>query len=1020
MQTAFVALTACPVCGTPTEARNRCPKCTAALDNDEQVEAIDFALRRLEEWYKAGRLTDQQWRAIAENLTRQRQLASAGSPAPSSANLPRRDQCWSCHVPLAGQATHCDGCGAPVGSAAVKSLRFCNFLVRELQEFEHGGLIMLRQAHEFDSEMQQRIGALKRKLEADRAPLVEMVPGETAPPTPRPPRRKLMEILLDPQTIQWLLASGGGLLVVGLVIVMASLEMFTPLVVATCLGIGNAIILGAGWYLTMGTRYQLAGRALTLLACLLMPLNLWYYHSKGLLTLQDQLWVAALVCSAVYAASAWVLKDRVFVYVLVGGVTMTGLLVLGTGNVDKLYEILAPSALLVIIGLICLHAERAFAPGDGPFSRERFGMAFFWSAHALLAAGLLLLLGAQLTGWLLRDAPILQRFNLTAPVVADAEYLPWTLALALLGTYAYIYSDVVVRRIGVYIYLAAVTLLWAAVQVLVQLDVAAKEAVVIIALALASLVVNVVHAQFRQQRDFLRTVLPLGAMLSLLPVAYGVALHLRATNYVLHQQWPFAIGWPLVGAMLVTALASRVAAALYRKAYPTLSAVYFFATAAATLVFAAELAWKMGLEPWETQAPVLMLIPILYLIAARLYKGHTPEQPLIWCAHASTAVMLVCTLYVFAGIVPQVAEMTTLAKTYYHLLMAAFCLEAAVFYGLAAAVRKAGWNIYLTTLMLAGAIWQLLDFFGTAHEFYPLAFTMLGLVLLFVYRFAVLEKWEWAGLARASFQSANALTMLGFVAGALLSVSRWALDEAQLTAMDAARDWHNPVRHALWLMFFLAMAGLLAGWLVQQQGWRRAYIVLAIINGGLTALLFHKLNREHPWVTLEVISILIGLLLLTLGHIGWYRETVERSSEGVSFALFVGTLALLVPLAIATVNYRFYTEDRHLQLTELFSWIDEMGLVFACVALLGTGIVCRIKVTTLFSSTTLTAYVLMVLIHELHRRVHGQWVIGVYLGAGGALLFGTGLVLSFFRDRLLTLPDRIKRREGVFRIFAWR
>jgi hypothetical protein len=532
-------------------------------------------------------------------------------------------------------------------------------------------------------------------------------------------------------------------------------------------------------------------------------------------------------------------------------------------------------------------------------------------------------------------------------------------------------------------------------------------------------VVNFLQAQFREQRDFLRTVLPLGAMLSVLPVVFGVVLHFRATNFVLHQNWPVEITWPLVGAMFVTALASRAAAALYRHAHAALSAFYFFATAAATLVFAAELTWMMGLKPWETQAPLLMVIPILYLVAARLYQGHTPERPLVWCAHASTAVMILCTLYVFAGIIPQVAERTAVAEKYYHLLLAVFCLEAALFYGLAAALRKAGWSIYLTTLMLAGAIWQLLDFLGTKQEFYPLAFSLLGLALLIAYRLAVLEKCEWAGLSRAGFQSANALTLLGFASGVLLSISRWALDETRLARLDAAGDWHNPVRLALYLMLFLTVVGLVAAWLVQQPAWRRTYFVLAIVNAAMTAFLFHKLNHEHPWRTLEAISVLVGLLLVVLGYVGWYRETEERSSEGVTFALVFGTLFLLVPLAIATVHYRFYTEGRHLRLTEAESWIDELALIIACIALLGSGVLCRLKVTTLLGSLTLAAYVLMVLIHVLYH-VEGQWVYGIYIALGGGVLFGTGIVLSVFRDRLKTLPDRIKRREGVFRVLAWR
>jgi len=238
------------------------------------------------------------------------------------------------------------------------------------------------------------------------------------------PRRPLWEILLDPRSIQWLLGLGGALLVIGLVIWLATLGIFkNPLVVAVTLGLGNAALLGAGWAITSYTRYQMAGRALTLLACLVMPLNLWFYHAQTLITLEGHLWVAALVCCVLYAASAMVLRDPMFVYVLAGGVAMTGLLMLA--DMHKFWEIAAPSTLLVVLGLICLHTERAFPEGEGPFSRRRFGLAFFWSGQALLAAGLLLLLGAQLAGdWLYKPffETLYQQWNLVRPAVVTEHW----------------------------------------------------------------------------------------------------------------------------------------------------------------------------------------------------------------------------------------------------------------------------------------------------------------------------------------------------------------------------------------------------------------------------------------------------------------------------------------------------------------------------------------------------------------------------------------------------------------------
>jgi len=46
--------------------------------------------------------------------------------------------------------------------------------------------------------------------------------------------------------------------------------------------------------------------------------------------------------------------------------------------------------------------------------------------------------------------------------------------------------------------------------------------------------------------------------------------------------------------------------------------------------------------------------------------------------------------------------------------------------------------------------------------------------------------------------------------------------------------------------------------------------------------------------------------------------------------------------------------------------------------------------------------------------------VATFITVFGGLVFGLGLMLSVYRERLLTLPDRIKRREGVFRVLGWR
>jgi hypothetical protein len=1001
-------LPSCPTCEGVLDANGACLRCRAALEWQDQIEALDFVVRRFQDWHKDGQLTDRQLKSLSDRWDERRRAmvaaAEAKQPFHRDAALPPNDECWSCQEYLYTPTSHCERCGAPLTLPGVRSLRCWRYVQGELAQLEESGILALRQAHEFQSDAQERIAALQRKLERERALMVLPVEDEPQPrrrrrddEEPREPRRSVLEILLDPQSIQWLFAAGGALIVLGLVIWLTSLGLFdNPGFVAVALGLGNAALLAGGWALILRSRYQSAGRALTLLACLVMPLNLWFYHTHGLITVEGNLWLAALVCCVLYTASALVLKDALFVYVLVGGVTLTGLLILA--QMHRFGEIIAPTTMLIALGLICLHAERAFPVSDGPFARRRFGMAFFWSSQALFASGLLLLLGAQFVGMAFQ--PI---FRMQPPDVATRAYLPWTLCLVLAGTYAYIYSDLVVRRIGVYLYLAAITILWAEIHVFILFDVVDNPAVVIIDLALTALAINVLSSILGPKYEFLRVIPPLGLLLSILPVAYGLLLHFRATNIVLHEIAPFEITWGFVGAMAVTALVCRAGANFYRHSMAPVSIAYFFVTAAATLVFAAGLAWMIGVKPWEEQAPLVMLVPILYLIAAHLYQDHTPATPLVWAAHVATAVMLLHSTWVALGIMPQIREIVPVEGKTLNLLLAVYCLEGAFFYCLATFVRRTNWTVYLAIVMLSGAIWQFLRFFNTPREIDTLVFAVTGFVLLLLYRLGAFEAWEMPALERALFQSANVLTTLGFVSGALLSLGRLFMAE------DAAGAWRHPVLNALFLLIFLSIVSALSAWMVQHQAWRRVHIVLAIVNVLLVVLMIHKLSSLNPWQRLEIFSIVIGVVLLIAGHVGWYRET-ERASDLVSMALVFGSLAVAGPLLLASAIHRF-----GLTISEL----DEAGLVGACVILFATGVMCRIRATTIIGALTMLLYVLMVLIY-MHRFLKETVIVGIYLTLGGVLIFSIALFLSVYRDRLMSLPGRMRRREGIFRIFDWR
>jgi hypothetical protein len=970
--------------------------------------ALRFAELCFERWRARGQLRHDQAEALDEFYRRRRKemdrSRQGGLVPPHNVGLPPARR------------------RGPEPKAA-QQLRYWTFVGHEVRRHERDGRLAPAQAHACLTEVREYCTALRRRLEREEPILVALPADEPGPPSPAVPRRPLPEILLDPENIRRLLVFGAGLLVLGLVLFLYAAGVFdNPVIVAVLMGGGTAALLGGGWYVLRATPYRTAGRALTLLACLVMPLNLWFYHAQGLhpLTLYEQLWVAALVCCALYAVSAWVVRDSTFVYVLVGGLTLTSLLLLA--NVvgpAQFWQITHPAVLLTALGLVTLHAERAFPEGEGPFTRRQFGLAFFRAGHALLGLGLLLVLGAQLYGYFYGAFPDgFAAFDLypPAPLASDPALKVLALVLVLAGTYAYVYSDVVVRRLGLFVYLAVFTFLWAEVLVIGLLPVPMTHELAIAVLALTALAANLAQPLLARRQAAPRAGYPLGLFLCTLPVLLGVWLHARWLLF----RGPgdtYQLGWAYVGAMLITAASCRVGAHLYRQTLPALSAVYFFGTAAATLVGAAGLLAVLGVRTWALQAPLLMLLPIAYLVAARLYRGHTPERPLVWVGHAATAVMLLSSLVAAVHGFPVVPGGRVVAPASgdpvadalatafqglllvrgepLNLLLAAFFAEAALFYALAAAFRRQNVSVYLATAAACAAVWQLLNFGGFPDVSYTLAFAAAGLALLIGYRFAVVERFAVTGLAATAFRCANSLLSLAFVAGALLALSHLAVRPAVLDAPLAG------------MLLALLVIDLLALALVRHAGWRRWYVVTALGQAVLILLvLFVGLPIAQQ---LEVIAVTLGTGLLVLGHVGWLREQ-ERHGDLVSFSLFLGSLLVAVPLTLAVLSYRYRGE---------FHWPDELGLLVAGIVLFATGFMLRLRTTTLAGAAQLLLYVVTLLIY----LPWSAWVANraaVLLMAGGGAVFAVGLLLSVFRDRLLALPERVKRREGVFRVLSWR
>jgi hypothetical protein len=937
------------------------------------IAAATFVESRLRLWSEAGQLPQLQLKALLDYYSKQKAEwdgeASKGAPFPREIELspPAREQ----------------------ETPARTALRYWAFLRAELKSSQVRGRLTLTQVHVFDTEARERMATLQRQL-IEEFPAVQPVS-----PAPAVPRRNLMEIILDPRSIQWLLGFGGGLMILGLVILLWVNNYFTPPVIAITLGLANGAVLVGGWSIIRYSRYQVAGRALTLLACLAMPLNLWYYHAHSLMTIDGHLWAAALAISVLYAASALVLRDELFVYVFIGGIALTGLLILADlpPSPQKFWEIASPSTLLVVLGLISLHLERAFPVQEGPFSRRRFGLAFFWSGHAVLAAGLLLVLGADIVAnWLYEPVFKVYYEKLQAgrtPIVTEQWGQVLAICLVLAGIYAYLYSDIVVRRIGVYLYLAAGLLLWAEVLLIDLLHIRLGMDFLIAVLAGTGLLVNLLSGLTSREGSLGRTLPVLGLLLGLVPVGLGLVVFVRALNPDLKSVWSLeAPSWPYVGAMLLTAVACRYGAYLSRNSEPALALAYFCGTGAATLVAALAFLAALGFNHWDQHAPLLMLLPLAYLVAARLYRGKPEERSLYIVADAATIFMLISSLAsAFEGFAP-IHE-----RGHLNLMLSLFFAEAALYYGLAAGLRRQPLALHASAAVACASVWQVLAYLGVHSETYTLTFAVVGVLLLVAYRFAVVERYASSGLANAAFQSANVLLSLSFIAAVFMGLSRM-----------ASKEIHWPF---VGLCLTLTLISLLAIGLVKDAPWRRWYVVTTVAQALLTFLAIQILSDLSIGRKLEIFGVVAGLALLIVGHIGWYREQ-ERHNDVVSSALLLGSILAGLPLLIATCIDRWDDQPRI---------PDEIGFFCVGVLLFATGFMFRLRATTMAGAVYTVAYFALLLLFVPWKQLNA---VALTITIGGGALFGTGLLLSVYRDRLMTLPDRIKHREGIYRVLSWR
>jgi len=304
-------------------------------------------------------------------------------------------------------------------------------------------------------------------------------------------------------------------------------------------------------------------------------------------------------------------------------------------------------------------------------------------------------------------------------------------------------------------------------------------------------------------------------------------------------------------------------------------------------------------------------------------------------------------------------------------------------------------------------LWQFLGYWHIPPAYHTMLYAVLGVALLAVSRAMGLEQVAvyrptgdegraTRGKGLVPLQAGNAVLTIALLTAFLQGLSRIAMH---------SYDWRSVIALLLTTLANLAAIGL-----APSGSWRRWYTTSTTAMAGLTFLTISLQSRLTAWQKLEIFCTVAGLLLIAVSYLGRFREEEGRENEMITWGLFLGSALATLPLVIAVVYWHFFTPTG-------ISLLDELALITITIAMLVTGFGWQIRSTTFFGGAAFGLYLLMLLV-DLGRQQN--WAVGVYLAIAGGVVFLLGIVLSMYRERLLTLPDQIAKREGVFKILEWR
>jgi hypothetical protein len=832
-----------------------------------------------------------------------------------------------------------------------------------------------------------------------RPPVIDASPWHLSPTDAESPvstvsRKPFLERLLQPHVLQRMMIAGGVTLIVGLAGWLWSMGAFdNPIYAAIALGTATLSVVVSGVGLHRFTRYQMAGTGLTLLGVLVLPLNLWLYDAQGLIELSEggHLWIPAALCCLIYAVVARELRNPVFVYTLVAGVVMTGLLILADHRIDRIGDPLSSITLLVVVGWLCVGSERLFESGASEFSRERFGKAFRKSGYALLLAGLVWQSGYEVirmpSDWLDRGY-----LPLLASHPASQQF--WAFSLIAISAIGFAVCAVANRPHNRSLFAVTGLLgLWAITCGLGYLQISPQLAHLVIGLNLVLVVYQLVSAWGIRELD--QSAKP--KLRELFYVHFGLLLFSFAQFAVWCYPdffvWPLTAQGPIPAIQAALLSISGILAIVLtprsgRNNESAMRALLSLIVASSSTIFALSIARVIDAGTPEIMAAAGLSIPLACVVMHWFRKRGESVSGL-----PSPATAACLTLVSGLLMVPGEAglfHITSLNAGWLFAVLSATCL-------IVPARSPADQAFGHTALIASLAAWTV--YLGISLEF--------GVPAI-LYICAVLA-WGASWIRR---HSGDPTRLQGFSSSASLASTYLTMSSVTTLMISLSRSFDGEAgwSHAILIAVQALTLGIITQY-GQDSMWRPVFRSLLV--GSLLALLVVANTNVDisPVQRLELGILLIGVIILTAGHIGLAREPEDQPSPMTSAGLVLGCVLIAIPLLAGLIIHERWDVDMDSAWARFHVW----GALIAALTLLFAGVTCRVR------STTLSGALMLVVFCGTMIRIPSQMAsTSVVLMIGGGCFFLTALVLSIYRDRVLAIPEKVREGRGVFKILRWR